>query len=149
MFCFVEPLTDNLCAEITQMITEYYNSTAANVGIPEYDFDWDAYKALDEREMLLVLTVRDHGQLVGLGLYTVMANPHHKTQLVSECDTLATRLSHRGRGIGRHLCETAQRLLRIRDVKLIAHRYRTCYTEKPLFEQLGFTCAEHVYVKEL
>lgn len=144
-----EALTDKLCADISEMVTEYYAQTPAHEGIPPYDFDWPRYQHLDSAGMLMTLTVRDHGQLVGVALYAITTNPHHKTQLVAECDTLATRLSHRGRGIGRKLCEIAQTSLKDMGVKLIAHRFRTCYTEKPLFEQLGFTCAERVYVKEL
>jgi len=149
MQCAAEGLTNELCEEITQMVKEYYADTPAHVGIPPYDFNWPLYQQLDNAGALSVLCMRDHGRLVGVALYAITANPHHKTMLVAECDTLATRLSHRGRGIGRTLCETAQTLLKDMGVKLIAHRFRTCYTEKPLFEQLGFTCAEKVYVKEL
>jgi GNAT superfamily N-acetyltransferase len=144
-----EQLSDKLCEEITQLVSEYYDKTAASTGIPPYDFDWARYKVLDDAGMLFLLTARDHGVLVGLVLYAVTTNPHHKTVLVADCDTLATRLSHRKRGIGAMLCEIAFTRLKDMGVKLIAHRFRTCYTEQPLFEQLGFTCAEHVYVKEL
>lgn len=147
----IESLKDNVSLrnEIHKLVRAYYDVTPAHTGLPPYDFNWHVYEAAQEADKLLLLTARDHGQLVGFCIYVVTPHPHHVDWLVAECDTIAVAHTHRSKGIGRRVLEIAMGILKDRGVKTIANRYRTCYNTAPLFSELGFTCVEHVYVKEL
>lgn len=135
--------------DMHRLIRAYYSATPAHTGLPEYNFNWPLYEAMEKSGQLLVLTARDAGALIGFAIYVVTEHPHHRGWQIAECDTIAVAHTARGQGIGRTLLEAALGILKNLGVKTVAQRYRTCYNTTPLFSELGFTCAEHVYVKEL
>lgn len=147
-----EPLNPELRHEIDSMLADYYEATVAKDGIPPYDFDWAMYVYLQEMDMLLVATARDEAQtnaLVGVALYHVTPMPHHRGLIAAECDSICTAHTHRGKGIGKGLYRFVEPLLVARGVNRIINRYRLCYGARPMFEDLGFSVEEHVYVKRV
>lgn len=139
----------DLADKMQELVRAYYACTPAHTGLPPYDFNWELYERLADAGMLRIFAAWDEHELVGFSMYIIMENMHHKGMLCAECDTLAVDHTRRGEGIGRQLVEYALRIHKAQGVKLVAHRYRTCYNTEPLFSALDFTCAEHVYVKEL
>ena len=63
------------------------------------------------------------------------------------CNTLATKVGHRGKGIGTKLVKAAESYLKLYHVHRIIHGYRTVYGTEPLFPKLGFKLIEQLYVK--
>ena len=143
-------LTDKLQHEMHTLVREYYDATEAKQGLPPYNFNWLLYRKLQESGALYVLEARHRGgSLMGFALYIVGDHPHHKGWRIAECDTLAVAYTARGAGIGKRLCKLGMDVLKNDNIHAVAHKFRTCYDTKPLFADLGFTCVEHVYVKEL
>lgn len=144
-----EPLTVGLIREIEPLLATYYEKTAASTDIPPYDFDWDTYLLLSRQEKLLTVTARKDGKLVGFVFYLVCYHLHHKTMLIAQCDGIAVDMDCRGAGIGRGLFTEAEAILKDVGVVMITNNYRVCYNTQPLFEKLGFTVMEHVYMKKV
>lgn len=137
-------------AEIEALVQRYYACTPAHTGLPEYDFNWQAYLAAQGAGQLAMLTAReDNGTLCGVALYLLMEHPHHRGWVGAECDTLSVDHTKRGEGIGRNLVQAAEGMLKARGVNFMLHRYRTCYQTEPLFPKLGFAHTEQVFMKEI
>jgi GNAT superfamily N-acetyltransferase len=138
----------NISSELDDLLEEYFASTDAKKGIPPLDMDWDLYCRLWEMQRLMVLTAEDE-LIQGFVMYHVNPHPHHKSILAGICDILAVRPPMRGKGLGRLLIEHAIPLLKEEGVGMMIHSYRTVYTAKPLFPDLGFELFEHNYIRML
>jgi GNAT superfamily N-acetyltransferase len=148
----LEMLTPLLQDEVHELVRGYYDVTKAHEGIPDYQFRWPVYDALQQQDMLRLITVRDdRNKLVGFALYIVMEHLHHEGWRVAECDSLSVAHTHRGQGLGKLMLELAEIVLAEDNVKLMLNRYRTCYGAEggELFKRAGFECIEHVYAKPL
>jgi len=116
---------------------------------PPIDIAWDKLQRLEEEGHTLTVGAIDDVSLIGFVLYLIINHLHHQTVKIALCDILAVSPNHRGRGIGRALMKHAEPLLCNEGVKQVAHGFRTCYDEEPLFPKLGYRLIEQTYAKEL
>ena len=126
---------------------EYWDNTVANQDAPPLDYDWEFYLAAEEAGKYVLITAREGDEIIGYVDYYVATHPHHKTVVFAACNTLATKVGHRGKGIGSKLVKAAESFLKLYNVKRIVHGYRTVYETEPLFPKLGFKLIEQLYVK--
>jgi GNAT superfamily N-acetyltransferase len=129
------------------ILAEYFAATAAKVGIPALDMDWDFYAEAAQQGKFILITARENEELVGFVTYYVNNHPHHKTVMYAACDILAVKMAHRGKGIGTQLVKAAEPLLKMFYVKRIVHASRTVYDVEPLFPKLGYSLVERSYMK--
>jgi len=134
-----------------ELVHDYYDRGGEHVldGMPPLAMHWEKFMDLERSGNTLLVQAYEEDKLVGFVLYIVMPHVHHDTTIAS-CNTLATHLDHRGKGIGRLLMKAAELLLRDKSVTHVTHGYRVTYADKePLFPKLGYKLIEHVYMKEL
>ncbi|CAB4150537.1 NAT_SF domain containing protein [uncultured Caudovirales phage] len=147
-----ESLTPKLCLAMDKIIADYYTWSVPrglNDGIPVYSFDWEVFYKTEQQGMLVVTTARDESELVGFTLYLVVQAPHHDDVIMAECDSIFVAVDQQGKGIGKKLLQHATDVLQTLGVKWMTNRHRTRTNTKPVFEDLGFTVWETVYMKEL
>lgn len=141
-----EKFTD-IQAEYKKLVYGYWYATPENEGHIAVDYDWHQYEILDNIDMLKLYTARDGwSELVGVALYVVVNALHHKGYKIADCDTLATGIAHRGRGVARSLLSFAVSELWALDVQEIIHSKRLVLGgEDTLFTQQGFRAIETRY----
>jgi GNAT superfamily N-acetyltransferase len=127
---------------------DYYEDTEAAQGVPELDFNWDMYRGFEDAGTFVVYTARGK-RLNGFAFYMVVQHPKYPSMMLAACDTLAVRTELRGIGIGRQIVEYAQDQLKRLGATHMTHNARAIYDTVPLFEKIGFTLFERVYMKEL
>lgn len=145
----IEQVSESFTEQADAIMREMYDTTVASSDIPNYAFDWERYRQVQQAGMLLLTTARFEGLLVGFALYLVIDHPHHQGTRSAECDAIAINVSLRGNQIGRSLIDFSTDYLRRLGVSFVTHRYRTCYNTEPIFPKLGFRLIEHVYMKDL
>jgi len=144
----VEPLKK--CSHLLNaIVVEYYEKTIAHEFMPPLDMDWDQMAKLEAQDKFVVVTYRDHDKLHGFVTYFINLHPFHKTTIFASCGTLAVKLEHRGKGIAKKLLHAAEPLLKMYDVKMIIHGYRTLYNVEPIFPKHGYTLTEMQYMKAI
>lgn len=134
--------------EYGRFVDGYWNNSPANDGHIPLDFNWDAYRALDEMGSLHLTVGREDYQMIAAALYMVFPDLKRKTRIVAHCDTFAVSLDYRGMGLGKALyAEAEARLITDCRVNSIVNMYREVYGTTPIFESLGFRFIERVYEK--
>lgn len=144
-----EERVDKTYEELDELVRDYYATTVASEDVPPIDFNWPVYCALQETGMLVLVTARSSGKLVGFVIYHIFPHLHHRSKINAACDTLAVNTRYRSLGIGRALMEHAEPILKKLEVNYVTHQFRTCYKSKPLFPKLGYKLIEQGYLKEL
>ena len=144
----VEPLK-KVSHLLNAIIVEYYEKTDAQGNMPPLAMNWDEAAKLEAKDMFIVITNRDHDKLTGFVTYYIGPHPHHKNTIFASCGTLAVKVEHRGKGIAGRLLKAAEPLLKMYDVKMIIHGYRTLYKTKPIFKAHGYELTELQYMKAI
>jgi GNAT superfamily N-acetyltransferase len=140
---------ENCWEVLDKLVRDYYATTVASDDLPPLDWNWPMFVELQAQRALVLIVCREEGLIVGFLIYFVAYHPHHQRVLCAQCDTLATRVDRRGKGIGKKLIEFGEKLLKARGVQMVAHNYRTCYDAEPLFPKIGYKLEEHSYRKML
>ncbi|CAB4163764.1 hypothetical protein UFOVP810_55 [uncultured Caudovirales phage] len=147
-----EDLSPELIQAMDKIIADYYAWSVPrglNNGIPVYNFDWEVFYKAEQLGLLIVTTVRGLSVLLGFTIYLVVQAPHHDNVIMAECDSIFIAVGEQGQDIGKKLLHYTTDVLKSRGVKWMTNRYRTRTEAKPMFEDLGFTVWETVYMKEL
>jgi GNAT superfamily N-acetyltransferase len=133
------------------IVVDYYEKTEAGKGVPTFDVDWEYYLNMEVTNKLVLITARDEAndELIGFDMYLIAPHPHHKTVMFAFCDTLAVKLGHRHKGVGKKLVQAAESYLKLFYVKRVVHGFRAVYDAKPLFPSIGYTLLDSNYVKVL
>lgn len=134
--------------EFDAMMHDYYTRTIAHQDVPDLGFNWPLYKSFENTGKLVLYSARDQ-ELCGFAMYIIGQHPKYPSMFLASCDTLAVLPEARGQGLGKRLVEYASDGLRVLGCTHMSHNYRMIYDTVPLFEKIGFTLYEKVYMKEL
>lgn len=135
--------------EMDALTQDYYDRGGGQEGMPPLKRNWPKYIELERLGMTMHMIAKEDKKLVGFVVYFLMDHMHHTGTTVAICDTLATHLDERGKGVGRALVEAALPELKRRHVDMVIHSFRAIYKTEPLFPKLGFELFEKHYVKRL
>lgn len=103
---------------------------------------WDAYARMESEGQLLLVTLREHGQLVGYSWTFIAPHLHYGTTLTATMDIFWIRPESRGRMGGRRLFRAVEAELRRRGVKRWMVGSKLHKDSSRLFEALGFRPVE-------
>lgn len=103
------------------------------------DVDWDRYIELDDLSVLILITARNDGELIGYFMAFVTSHLHHKTVKMCASDVFYIREEYRGGGAGRELLGAAISEMRDMGVVRMVLTHKTAHNLTPLFAQLGFS----------
>ena len=89
--------------EITDLYTEHYQEIAEHKGVIPLDPDFDKYLLMDKEGLLLMVTVRDDGVLIGYFKAIIDSHLHYKSSLTMTGDIFFLKKSYRNHGTGRRM----------------------------------------------
>lgn len=136
--------------ELALIYPEHYKELETPVaGNYELDLDWDQYKALDQVNMIHLITCRKEGELIGYILYIVSRHLHVKTCLTAYEDIYFLRKAHRKGRTGIKLFQFAEQYLKSQNVNKILCSTKVHQDNSRLFEYLGYSFIEKLYSKYL
>ena len=144
---FRQELLTDVLPEYARFVHTYWDNSPENEGLPPLDFNWTAYKTMDNAGYLFLLVGREDNRMVAAALYTVMRDLKRQTLIVAQADTFAVARSHRGKGIGRKMYYEAEKHLVALGVSSITNGFREVYDVEPLFPSVGAELFERIYIK--
>mgnify|MGYP003345974306 FL=1 len=68
-----------VCEDIKELIKLHYEEIAVNKDVIPLDPDWDNYKNLCDKNILMIITARDEGRLVGYSIFFITNHLHYKS----------------------------------------------------------------------
>lgn len=142
--CQVEPFVPFL-EEVKPILPIHWEELALNQDKVPLDPQYEIYLARAAREEVLVVTVREDGQLIGYFVGFIAPGLHYKTCLTCTMDIFYVHPEHRGAGAGFHLFKTVEGELRRRGVQRMFVGSKLHKDASWLFERLGYTEVERYY----
>jgi ribosomal protein S18 acetylase RimI-like enzyme len=113
------------------------------------DPDYELYKFLEEQGMLIVITARELGKLVGYLTYTTTPVLHHKSTKIANADMFYILPSYRGSMLGLRMLRNAEAVLKDKGVQMINMNLKVKLDFGVLLQRVGYLHTELVYSKYL
>ena len=135
--------------EILPLLEQHWREIALDQDTVKLDPDWATYEMLEQAGVSFVVTARHQGELVGYASYLLVRNLHYKNLRVAEHDLFWLDPAFRKGRAGIELFKKAEELLRDEGVDRIFHNVKIQNDVGKVFEYLGYTPIERVYVKTL
>jgi GNAT superfamily N-acetyltransferase len=110
--------------------------------------DWDMYDKMEQSDLMVLITVRAEGALVGYAAYTKMHHPHYKNVMIAQNDVVFVLPEHRGQ-TGRRLIQAAEAALESMGIQCVTMHVKPYKNFGPMLERTGYKLHELVYLKEL
>lgn len=104
--------------EIKPMLPEHWAELAVHKDIP-LDPDYDFYERANAVGMLVFMTVRKAGVLIGYAIWVVKKHPHYRAHTWALNDIVWLHPEHRGLRTGRAFANFWEEALRLRNVAVI------------------------------
>jgi GNAT superfamily N-acetyltransferase len=144
----VESLTAML-PELQPVFPEHYRELALDQDHVPLDPQYDEYLRRDAAGMIMLVTLRDRGELIGYFVGFVAPGLHYRTTLTLTMDIFYVRRDHRGNGAGFVLFRAVEAEAKRRGVQRMLVGSK-CHKEASwLFERLGYDRIEVYYSKWL
>lgn len=135
--------------EILPLLAAHWREIALDQDTVKLDPDWDAYTMLESAGIVYCITARHQGELVGYAVYLVVRNLHYKSIRVAENDLYYLDPAFRKGMAGVNLFRAAETILRSEGVDKIVNKVKIRHDVGRIFEKLGYTPIERVYMKTL
>lgn len=135
--------------DILRLIDLHYEEVAQFKTVQKLDPDWDMYEAMERSGRLWVMTVRDHGTLVGYIVMIVSRALHYKTLLMASEDIHYLLPEYRKGLTGYRLIANAKRAMQEKGCKLMLMRCKAEKSHAALFERLDGELSDLVYAFRL
>ena len=131
--------------EVKPLLPEHYSELALNQDRVPLSPQYDEYLHRDSLGMVMVVTVRDAGQLVGYFVGMIAPGLHYSTCLTLQLDIFWIHPDHRGQRGGVLLFKAVEKEAKRRGVQRMFVGSKTHLDASFLFEKLGYTKVETVY----
>lgn len=143
-----ERLTEKLRDEITPLLEQHYEEIAQYKDIP-LNIGWADYWALQERNELVIVTVRDEEVLVGYCVFFLAYHSHYKGHRYAWQDVIYLDPAKRGGTTAIRLLREAEKVLKYEDVAVIMQHMKVKHDFGRLMEFAGYELSEKIYTKRL
>lgn len=147
----VEKYSDAL-PEMRTLYNDHWLELGTNHDVIKLNMDYKRYEALDAAGVLHLVTVRNHGDLIGYYLSIIMPHLHYADVLTSFGDIMYLQKQYRRGFSGVRLLKFAEESMRAIGVKWIFSGSKLHFEEGRLgkvLELLGYTAREVQYTKYL
>lgn len=142
-----EPIR-NFIDDMFPLLEKHYQEIAHYHDI-ELNPDLEAYLANEEAGFLRTYTIRDHGKLVGYGVYFVRPNPHYKESLQAVQDVIYLDQPLRGNGEGMKFIAWCDEELKKDGVQVVYHHVKNKLNWGPALEKMGYKLMDLIYARRL
>ena len=147
MIYAMEKLSGKLVKELECLIAEQETELWYDIE-DEIDLDWEAYYAAEDAGIFYLFTVRDADQLIGYCSFFISSDPHYKTRLSAQQDSLFVLKDYRAKGVGDKLIDYCDTVLENDfKVKSIHHSVNMKIDFSPLLERKGYKFTEKLMIK--
>lgn len=149
---FQEETFAQVFAEALPLLTQHWEELARNKDTIKLAIDSAAYIGAEQRGMLLIVTARRAGALVGYATYFILpkGHLHYVGTPWAESDIFWLHPSERGSGAGAQLLTFAEQKLLQRAVVVLHTKTKVEHPKAgQLLEALGHVAMETVYEKKL
>jgi GNAT superfamily N-acetyltransferase len=136
-----------LCQEMLPLLKANWRESASYEEGIEADPDFERYRKLDAAGMILCITAREAGRLVGYVVYVITHSSHHQTIVCGLGDAIYTDPDHRG--VGNELLKLAENRMRAAGVKRLGWSVEEGSRIHRLLVETGFYPDEIVMEKRL
>ena len=154
MMTYQEERFSDLRIEAAELFEQHWRE-AGNRPEP-VDMDWGSYRAMEDAGVLLTVTARHYGRLVGYAAFVIWKHPHHRTITVADCDCVFLEGGRRQGLAGQFFIRHIEKVLRNRGVqeihipvRPINHTKRGDRSLMPLMVRLGYRLQSMVFGKVL
>jgi GNAT superfamily N-acetyltransferase len=135
--------------EIGPLWDAHYDEVDRNTfGLP-LDPDWNRYAVLDDAGLLLIVTARLAGKLVGYVFALVDTHLHYRSTLFASLDLYYLAPAHRGGRTALRLFLALSAALKARGVKRVLGNTKAVRGQDRLFQFMGWVLDDRVYIKTL
>lgn len=131
--------------EPARIFPEHFEELALNKDKAPLAPQWDVYADLERRGALLLVTLREAGEMVGYFVGLLGPSLHYGTTLECRMDIFFVRPAWRGRHAGMRLFKAARQELRRRGVQRWFVGSKLHKDASRLFEAIGMTKIETYY----
>lgn len=142
-----EDMTQESWAEVMPMFQRHWDEFQGHKKLP-LDPDIDGYSAIQDAGMLLYVTVRDHGALIGYWLGLLTKNLHSREQLVCMGDSMYLMPEYRN-GTGGDLLSKVEQIARKAGANRLMQGTCVRFPLDHWLERQGYDVEDHVFIKEL
>jgi len=133
--------------ELERLFPKHWEELALDKDKVPLDVDWPRYAQLERAGILLFITLRQNGRLVGYYMGFVMPHLHYKSTTTLAMDIYWTHPDIRGGFAGRRLLRKVEEEARARGVKRMFAVSKDHKDSSRLFNALGFKPIETVHSK--
>lgn len=148
MITFSVETLDQCLPEIEPLLQGHFEEVGANraqLGYP--NMDKSTYYAVEARGGLHIVVARSLGAIVGYYVAFVNVHLHYAHSLTALTDVYYIHPDHRKGSVGIKLFKEAERTLKARGVQRIFSGTKKSKDMSKLFEFLGWTHNENLFVK--
>ena len=139
----------NLIPELLPLLDKHYLEVAHFQDIALKP-DWDAYRKLDEVNILRCFTARDiMGVLIGYSFFFVKTNIHYAESLQAHQDVLFLHPDYRKNHIGSKFIAWCDERLKEEGVQAVYHHVKQEHNFGPLLERMGYQLVDLIYARRL
>ena len=113
-----ERYSERLCEELLPLLKQNWEASASYKADITLKPDWPRYKKMDDMGMVLCLTARDEGRLVGYAIWFIVSSFNYESLKVAHGTAWYMAQGYKGHGV---------KLLRRGERMLIEHGIRRFY----------------------
>jgi hypothetical protein len=135
--------------DIQPLIERHYEEIAQFKDMQKLDPDWETYETLERLGRLWVMTVRDHGALVGYIVMIVSKALHYKTLLMATEDIHYLLPEYRKGLTGYRLLAKTKQAMKEKGARMAIMRCKAGQSHAALFERLDGDLSDLVYAFRL
>jgi len=146
LVCSVESWT-TAQPDVEKLIAEHWEEIALHKDRQPLDPNWSTYRTLADTGMLVAVTARDEGLLVGYALFFVLQHMHYNSTVWAMNDVLFLKKSHRKGVAGFKLIRAADKAMQERGVSRITWHVKVHHDFGMLLKRLGYEVEEMVWGK--
>ena len=151
MISFAVEKFSDIVEELKELIFEHWLEITSEPETRPLDVHWDQYYELEKQNMLFVLAARHDGRLVGYIIHLIYRPLHYRYMLMASDDAHFLKKEFRKGTSGMKMFKAAEKALKEIGVNSITYHSKTSrdINKKPVFERMGYSAHEYLFVKHI
>jgi len=133
--------------EMSHLWPDHWQEVAVNKDAIQLDPDFDTYATFANSGMLHIVVARKEGEIVGYHFSVVRPHLHYRRSLSAFTDIYYIAPAHRTGRTPLRLFQFVEQTLKVRGVQKMFTGTKLSLDAGPLFEHMGWTETERLFVK--
>ena len=147
MIQYKEEQYDDVIDEIKPLLDRHYEEIALDKDVIKLNPDYSAYKSMNMRGVIKIVTARQGDELIGYCICVVKPHLHYKDSLTAHNDIFYIKPEYRQGLTGVKLFKETEKIMNEYGVQRIIMNVKRSNDIGAIFERLGYTESERVYTK--